>query len=99
MRAALAGNLTDVAASLAYYAFLAIPAALLVAVGVFGLAAGPGTVEDLLDRLEGVVPDDALSLIDDIADARDRELGQRRRRSRWSASCWRCGPRAARCRR
>lgn len=65
LRAALAGHLTDVAASLAYYAFLAIPAALLVAVGVFGIAAGPGTVEGLLERLEGVVPDDALSLIDD----------------------------------
>lgn len=64
-RAALAGNLTDVAASLAYYAFLAIPAAMLVAVGVFGLTAGPGTIEDLLDRLEGVVPDAALSLIGD----------------------------------
>jgi membrane protein len=65
VRAALAGNLTDVAASLAYYAFLAIPAALLVAVGVFGVVAGPGTIESLLERLDGVVPDDALSLIDD----------------------------------
>ncbi len=63
--AARAGNVTDVAASLAYYAFLAIPATLLVAVGAFGVFAGPGTVQSLLDRLDGVVPDDALSLIDD----------------------------------
>ena len=60
-----ARNLTDVAAALAYYAFLAIPATLLVAVGVFGLFAGPDTIQSLLDRLDGVVPDDALSLIDD----------------------------------
>lgn len=65
VRAALAGNLTDVAASLAYYAFLAIPATLLVAVGVFGLVAGPGTIQSLLDRLTDVVPQDALTLIDD----------------------------------
>lgn len=65
VRAALAGNLTDVAASLAYYAFLAIPATLLVAVGVFGLVADPGTIQSLLERLDGVVPEDALTLIDD----------------------------------
>jgi membrane protein len=65
VRAALAHNLTDVAASLAYYAFLAIPATLLVAVGVFGLVADPGTIQSLLDRLDGVVPKDALTLIDD----------------------------------
>ena len=65
IRAALAGNVTDVAASLAYYGFLAIPATLLVAVGAFGVLAGPGTVQSLLDQLDGVVPDDALSLIDD----------------------------------
>jgi membrane protein len=65
LKDALAANVTDVAASLAYYAFLAIPALLLVAVGVFGLFAGPDTIQSLLDRLDGVVPDDALSLIDD----------------------------------
>ena len=65
LRAALAGKVTDVAASLAYYGFLAIPALLLVAVGAFGVFAGPGTVQSLLDRLDGVVPDDALSLIGD----------------------------------
>ncbi len=65
LRAALAGNATDIAASLAYYAFLAIPATLLVGVGVFGLLAGEGTIQGLIDRLEGVVPDAALTLIDD----------------------------------
>ncbi len=65
LTAALAGNLTDVAASLAYYGFLAIPATLLVAVGAFGALAGPATIESLLDRLDGVVPAEALTLIDD----------------------------------
>jgi membrane protein len=63
-RAALADNVTDIAASLSYYAFLAIPAMLLVAVGVFSQTAGPGTVESMLDRLEGVVPAEAVTLID-----------------------------------
>ena len=65
VRAALAANLTDIAASLAYYAFLAIPATLLVAVGVFGLLAEPDTIQGLLERLDGVVPADAITLIDD----------------------------------
>lgn len=65
VRTALKGNVTDVAASLAYYAFLAIPAILLVAVGAFGVLAGPDTIQSLLDRLDGVVPADALSLIHD----------------------------------
>ena len=62
---ALADNITDVAAALAYYAFLAIPAALLVAVGVFSLFAGPDTVASLMENLQGVVPGDAISLLRD----------------------------------
>lgn len=65
VRTALRDNLTDQAAALAYYAFLAIPAVLLVAVGVFGVVAEPGTIDGLIDRLEGVVPAEALTLIDD----------------------------------
>src|SRR5436190_24369547 len=34
-------HMTNIAAALAYYAFLAIPSALLIAVGLFGLLAGP----------------------------------------------------------
>src|SRR5439155_13505773 len=33
-------HMTNIAAALAYYAFLAIPSALLIAVGLFGLLAG-----------------------------------------------------------
>jgi membrane protein len=58
-------NLTDLAATLAYYGFLAIPAVLLVVVGVFSRTAGTDTIESLVGRLEGVVPEEALTLIRD----------------------------------
>jgi membrane protein len=62
---AFADNITDIAAALAYYAFLAIPAALLVAVGLFGVVAGPGTIASLMERLQGVVPEESISLVRD----------------------------------
>ena len=62
---AKADAVTDIAAALAYYAFLAIPAVLLVAVGVFSQAAGPDTIESMLERLEGVVPDEVITLLED----------------------------------
>jgi membrane protein len=58
-------NVTDIAAALAYYAFLAIPAALLVAVGVFSLTAGMDTIESMMNRLEGVVPAEVITLLED----------------------------------
>ena len=60
---AFANNITDVAAALAYYAFLAIPAGLLVAVGVFGVLAGPDTIASFMGRLEGVVPSETIDLL------------------------------------
>ena len=53
---ALDDHLTNLAAALAYYAFLAIPALLLVAVGAFSLFAGPDAVSSIVDRLSGVIP-------------------------------------------
>lgn len=58
-------QITDIAAALAYYAFMAIPATLLVTVGLFGVFAGPDTVNSIMDNLRGVVPGDAISLLDD----------------------------------
>jgi membrane protein len=58
-------HITDAAAALAYYSFLALPAVLLVALGVFSLAAGPETIRSMIDRLEGIVPAEAISLIED----------------------------------
>ena len=52
-RSALADQITDSAAALAYYTFLAIPATLLVGIGVFGLVASPSDVTSLMQRLRG----------------------------------------------
>jgi membrane protein len=60
---AYADNLPALASAVAYRAFVAIPAALLAAVGVFGLVATPATVGDVIDRLLGELPPDALALL------------------------------------
>src|SRR5919198_1560326 len=57
-------HMTNIAAALAYYAFLAIPAALLVAVGTFSLVASPGTVTTVIDKLHGIAPGQATDLLD-----------------------------------
>jgi membrane protein len=62
-RSALADQITDSAAALAYYTFLAIPATLLVALGVFGLVASPSDVQSLMDHLRGTVPNEAITLL------------------------------------
>ncbi len=56
-------HITSLAAALAYYAFLAIPATLLIAAGVFGLVAGPDAVDTLIGRLHGIVPAEVTDLI------------------------------------
>jgi membrane protein len=58
-------HITKLAAALAYYSFLAIPSALLVAVGVFGLVGNEDAVSTIIDKLEGVAPEEALTLIRD----------------------------------
>jgi membrane protein len=57
-------HMTNIAAALAYYAFLAIPSALMVAVGLFSLLAGPHAVTTLIGKLHGIVPGQASSLLD-----------------------------------
>jgi membrane protein len=63
IRRGLAGNVTNLAAAVAYYAFLAIPSAMLVAVGAFSLFAGPSAVRTILDHLSTVMPQSAVSLL------------------------------------
>jgi membrane protein len=65
LRRTFKSGLTNVAAAVAYYAFLAIPSALLVTLGVFGLVADAGDVQRLLSHLGGIVPQSALTLIED----------------------------------
>jgi membrane protein len=68
VRESLDDGVTDAAAALAYYLFLAIPAALLLALGLFGLLAGPDAVETLVDRLGSVIPSEATTLVRDSLD-------------------------------
>jgi len=56
-------HMTNIAAALAYYAFLAIPAMLLVGAGLFGLLAGPHAVNTVIDKLHGIVPGQATTLL------------------------------------
>jgi membrane protein len=58
-------HMTNIAAALAYYAFLAIPASLLVAVGVFSLVAGPNAISTVIDKLSAIMPSEATSLLQD----------------------------------
>jgi membrane protein len=57
-------HMTNIAAALAYYAFLAIPSLLLVAVGVFSLVAGPNAITTVIDKLNGIMPGQATSLLE-----------------------------------
>jgi membrane protein len=54
-----------VAQALAYSLFLAIPASLLVVLGVFSLVADASTIESLIDRARTVMPDEAATLLRD----------------------------------
>jgi membrane protein len=60
---AASDHITNLAAALAYYAFLAIPSALLVAVGLFTLFADADTVNTLVDKVDTIAPPEAVSLI------------------------------------
>ncbi len=59
----LADNMTSVGKGVAYGAFFAIPSAMIVALGVLNLTAGPDSINTLVDRLNGVVPASARELI------------------------------------
>jgi membrane protein len=57
-------HVTNLAAALAYYAFLAIPSTLLIAAGVFSLLAGPHAVTTVVDKLHTIIPGQAASLLE-----------------------------------
>jgi membrane protein len=59
----MADNMTSVAKGIAYGTFFAIPSALIVALGVLNLTAGPDSINRLVDKLSGVVPASAQDLI------------------------------------
>jgi membrane protein len=64
VRASLDDHITNIAAALAYYAFLSIPAALLVALGLFSVLADPSAIQTLVDKLGSVMPEQATELIE-----------------------------------
>ena len=57
-------HMTSMAAALAYYAFLAIPSALLLAVGIFSVVASPQAITTLIDKLHGIMPAQATTLLE-----------------------------------
>jgi membrane protein len=59
----LEDNGTMLASALAYATFFAIPSVLLVAVGVFTLVAGPGSISSLMAQFSHVMPAQATSLL------------------------------------
>src|SRR5919204_1287923 len=56
-------NAMLLASALAYSSFFAIPAVLLVAIGVFTLVVGPDTITTLLNHFNNVMPTQATSLL------------------------------------
>src|SRR5262245_29076617 len=61
-KSALNNHVTLLASALAYSTFFAIPSLLLVAVGIFTLAANPQAIDNLLSNLQGAIPAQALDL-------------------------------------
>jgi len=59
----IADRMPMVASAVAYSSFFAIPAVLLLTVGLFTLAASPDTIRDLMDRLGTFMPEEATVLL------------------------------------
>ena len=70
-----ADQLPDAAAAIAYYGFLAIPAVLLIAVGVFSLFASPSAIETIVERVGRVTPAEAVVLLENGLDRTAQEGG------------------------
>ena len=68
-------EVTDRAAAMAFYAFLALPSLLLVFVGAFAAAGGADAIDSIIARVETVVPAEAASLLRDGLDRTTREGG------------------------
>jgi membrane protein len=58
-------NCMMLASALAYSTFFAIPAVIIVAVGIFTLVASPSTIITLVNHLHGVIPHSAQTLLSD----------------------------------
>ena len=90
VRSGMAHNVMALAAAMAYNAFLAVPASLMVALGVFTLVERPERrLRTLVDNFDDVLPPEAQTLITDtlqrLADS------QARRPAAAGRPWWRCG--------
>ena len=64
-REALDDNMTNWASAMAYSLFLALPALLLLSLGLFSLLAGPDAVDTVIDKMATVMPAEAVALLDE----------------------------------
>lgn len=64
-KGAIDDQIPTFASAVAFNAFLAIPATLLLVVGLFSLTADPQIIEDLTERLGSVAPAEAVTLVED----------------------------------
>ena len=71
----MASNGTMLASALAYSTFFAIPSVLIVATGLFTLIAGPQTITNVVAHLHGVIPGQAISLLNDSLRRADANPG------------------------
>jgi membrane protein len=75
VREAVDDQIPDSAAAMAYYAFLAIPALLLISVGIFSIVASPSAVETIIDKLGTVIPAEATTLLQNALERTTQEGG------------------------
>ena len=75
VREAVDDQIPDSAAAMAYYAFLAIPALLLISVGIFSIVASPSAVETIIDKLGTVIPAEAATLLQNALERTTEEGG------------------------
>ena len=62
---ARADEVATIAQALAYSLFLAIPAAMLIVLGVFSLVADADAIDSLIERAQAVMPEEAATLLRD----------------------------------
>jgi membrane protein len=71
----LGHNGTFLASALAYSTFFAIPSVLIVATGLFTLIAGPQTITHVVHHFDGVIPREALNLLNESLQRADANPG------------------------
>ena len=75
-REAMDDGITDLAAALAYYTFLALPSVLLLSLGLFTLVAGEDALDTVLDKVGTVAPQETVDLLrDSLTRAMDNQSG------------------------